>query len=310
MANFCMHCGSPLEEGQVCSCPAAQAAAHQPYTQPQQPQAPYQQPYQPQQPQAPKAPSPVGSAFKNLLPFLKAYLRSPVKATRSAVAQNDIILAVILLCFQLIAAGLVMFSFLYKICSTVKDFALSAMGLAGLSGGFFGSGPSISPSFFLSLIYGILAAAIAIVIFGVLIFVIAKIVKTNCSIKDVLIACGANSMFVTVLLVVTFLLFFVSFTLGFIFFLLSMLTWICLGIPTVQALGTGTETGKFWISYIVVVLVALLAGGWISSKFCGLSVRSIKISYAGESVKVGQMIDGMGGLDMNDLLEDMMDSIF
>lgn len=310
MANFCMHCGSPLEEGQVCSCPAAQAAAHQQYTQPQQPQAPYQQPYQPQQPQAPKAPSPVGSAFKNLLPFLKAYLRSPVRATRSAVGQNDLILAIILLCFQLIAAGLVMFSFLYKICSTVKDFALSAMGLGGLSGGLFSSGPSISPSFFMSLIFGILAAAIAIVIFGLLIFAIAKIMKTNCSIKDVLIACGANSMFVTILLVVTFLLFFVSFTLGFIFFILSMLTWICLGIPTVQALGTSAESGKFWISYIVVVLVALLVGGWIGGKFFGLSVGAIKISYGNQSVSVNQMIDGIGGLDVEDLLEDMMDSIF
>ncbi len=67
--KFCKYCGSPLEDGQVCSCPAAQqaAAAAQPqqpvYQQPQYQQPVYQQPVY-QQPPVQPAPAPVMAPTK------------------------------------------------------------------------------------------------------------------------------------------------------------------------------------------------------------------------------------------------------
>ena len=49
MANFCKYCGRALQDGEICSCPQAQAEAAQRY-QGQQPPLNYQQPQQPQQP--------------------------------------------------------------------------------------------------------------------------------------------------------------------------------------------------------------------------------------------------------------------
>lgn len=300
MAKFCQYCGTQLQDGQVCSCPQAQADAAQP-----QPEA------VPQPQAAVAAPSPFGAAFKNLLPLCRAYLRSPVDATRAAIDRKDLILPVILLVIQAIVAGLVIFSFLSKVCATIENIVLLAMGfIGGYSSGLFSSGPSVSASFIMCLIFGILAAIIAIVVFAALIFGTAKIMKSDCSFQDVLIACGVNSLFVTVLLLLSFILFFVSVMLGIILFMLAMLTWVIMGVLTAQAVTPGTEQGRFWMLYIVAVLVALLIGGWISSKFFGMSIGATKISYAGESVKVSRMIDQIGDIDFENLIEDIIYNIF
>lgn len=57
MANFCKYCGKALQDGEVCSCPQAQAEAAQQYQGQQPPQGGYQRPPQiyqpPQQPPYP-----------------------------------------------------------------------------------------------------------------------------------------------------------------------------------------------------------------------------------------------------------------
>jgi hypothetical protein len=317
-----------LEEGQVCTCSQAQADAAQaqstaqPQSAPQPEAAPQgggqqapQSGYQ-QAPQAAAAPSPVGMAFKNLIPFCKSYLRSPTGAARAAIDQKDLILAIILLAIQAIAAGLAIFALLTKVCILVKSVLVQAMTLGGLwsgsSSSLFGgySGPSISASFPLCLVFGILAAAIAIVVFAALIFAVAKIMKSACTFRDVITACGAHSPFVTVLLLLAFLLFFASIRVGLVLFVLAMLTWVALGVPTAQAVTPGTEQGKFWMLYIAAVLVAVLIGGWCGSKFFGMSVGATKISYAGESITVSRAIDSLGDIDFEDLMEDLIYDIF
>lgn len=311
MARFCKYCGTQLEEDQVCSCPQAQFEAAQTQQQDssvQQAAAPQPQ-AAPQQQAAPAAPSPIGIAFKNLIPFCKAYLRSPVEATRAAISQKDVILPIILLLIQAIAAGLVIFSLLNKVCRSIQSLIFAAMGLSSFSS-LFGGGPTISASFIMCLIYGILASVIAAAIFVVVIFAAAKLMKSTCTIQDVLIACGANSLFVTVLLLLSFILFFLSIKIGIVLFVLAMLTWVIMGVLTTQAVAPGAEQGKFWILYIVAVLVALLVGGWISSKFFGLSINATKISYGGESITIGKALDDIGDLDFDEILEDMLYDVF
>ena len=58
------------------------------------------------------------------------------------------------------------------------------------------------------------------------------------------------------------------------------------------------------------MLVTLLVGGWVGSKFFGLSVNAIRISYEDESVTVGQMVDAIGGFDLEDALDDIFYDFF
>ena len=292
MAKFCKYCGTQLEDGQVCGCPQAQAeaAAQQP-VQPQQPQQqppqqqyaqpqpeqppqqqyaqPQQQPYQQPAPAAPRAPSPVGIAFKNLGPFLKAYFQSPVNAARTAVQQGDMILSIILLSIQAIVVGLMMF-----------PLALTRFGFRGVLGSFgrgLPGGVSIALSFFISLFLGILLAAICVMILTLLIFAMAKIMKSACSFKDILIGCGAHSVFVTALYVLAFLFFFVHMQAGMLFLTAAALTWVVLSVSVIQELIPSTEKGTFWLCTIAVVLITYLVGYWLGSFCANLPVTVVRL---------------------------------
>ena len=340
MAKFCKYCGSPLEEGQVCSCPQAQAAAQQSapeqgapqqsapeqgapqqgYVPPQQGNAPPQQGYVPPQQQgyqqpyaqaAPAAPSPVGLAFKNLLPFIKAYFRSPIQAAQAALGQRDMVLSLILLIIQAIVGGLVMFSFMAKLCGLADDVIQMVSGVGSMLGGYSGFDmPSVSASFLFCLIFGLLSAAIAIVVFILLVFAVAKIMKSACTLKDVVIACGAHSIFVTVLLLADFILMFLSIRLGLAVFLFAMVAWIVMGVPTGQAVSPNSEQGKLWMLYIVAVLVALLVGSFCASKFFGMSLMETSISAAGQEFTIGEALEQAGMLDFDDLMEQAIYELF
>ena len=145
MATLCKYCGRVLQDGEICTCPQAQAEAaqqYQGYQQPpqggyqqppqgyqqgyqqpsqgyqqppqgyQQPPQGYQQGYQqpPQGYQQPAGPNPVGAAFQKLIPYLKTYIKVPVSAAQNLVAQKDMVLAAVMLCIQIIVSGLLLFS--------------------------------------------------------------------------------------------------------------------------------------------------------------------------------------------------------
>lgn len=114
MAKFCVNCGRPLQEGEVCNCtaqqpPVEQAAPQQPVQQyiPQQPpvqQAAPQQPVQqyiPQQqpvqqsapqpavPAQPAAPSPAATYFKNMWDIVLGVVKTPAATLKSFAASGD-----------------------------------------------------------------------------------------------------------------------------------------------------------------------------------------------------------------------------
>ena len=134
MANFCQYCGKPLQDGESCSCPQAQAEAAQ--------QEGYQQPPQP------AAPNPVVLAFRKLLPYLKSYVKAPMSTAQDLMAQKDVTFAGVLLGVQADAAGLLLFGILQGLCNTIN--ALSGLGKVTF-------GASIP----MSLIFGILAGIAA-----------------------------------------------------------------------------------------------------------------------------------------------------
>ena len=328
MANFCKYCGKALQDGEICSCPQAQAEAAQQYQsqqplpqqppqnyqlgyqqppqgyQPQQPPQGYQQApqgYQPQQLQRPAGPNPVVIALQKVLPYLQSYVKAPVSAARDFAAQRDMTFTGVLLCIQAIAGGLLLFGFLQSICGVIS----SAMGLAG---GFLGGGVSVSANFFMSLIFGILATAAAIAIYVLIIFAISKIMGSNCTIQDVAVAAAAHTPFVTVLLLLSFILCLLVMWLGLIVFSVTMLAWIVLTIPTLQSLTSNSDQGKFWICAIVGVLAAQLIGCWAAYSLGFMAVGHITIKSGSESRTINQIGDGLSRLDIGDILGGLFDS--
>lgn len=249
---FCPYCGAQLEEGQQCTCPGAQAAANpqpqqqppqqapyqQPYQQPQ--QAPYQQPYQqPAQPPRPSTPSPVGVAFKNFGPFLKAYWRDPSGATSASIAQNDVILSTILTVIQVLVAlftglflGLRMFGSLLR------------YGGGGLVG--------------YSVLAGFLGAVIGIFLMVLAVFVVAKICGSPASFKAAYIACSVNTIPVTLLLLLGLILGLIYPTLGIIVLMMILPVYTIPGVAVCRQLVPDTKSCKLWLSYVVAVIIVTI----------------------------------------------------
>ena len=88
MAKFCKHCGTQLEEGQVCSCPKAQAELAAPVAAPDAAPAPEAAaPVATADPVAAPAAPAANGFVKKLLDTLKAYWKAP-KETAAAVAED------------------------------------------------------------------------------------------------------------------------------------------------------------------------------------------------------------------------------
>lgn len=325
-SSFCGYCGSRIEAS------APQQPPQQPYSAPQQPYTPpQQQPYNygqqqgynqqqgygqqqgyagPQQPPRTSAAAAAArSAAQGLLPFLKSYMNAPAAAVKNLLAQRNMVTPLILLGIQAIVTGLLIFSVLSKICSMVKDLIFAGMGLSGLSG-LTASVPRFGPSFIMSLIWGIVAAAVSIVIFVAIVFAVCKIMGGSCTFQDALIACGGHSLFVTALLLISFILFLINLQLGMIFFMGALVAWVATGVLSAQAITQDTNPGKFWICYIAGVLITLLVSGFVASKCFSGAVNAVSISYEGQTVTVGEMMERAGNVSMEDILDQAVESIF
>lgn len=319
-STFCSYCGSRIESS---------AAPQQPYAAPQQPTyTPPQQPYggqpgyqqQPgygqqgyagpqQPPRTSAAAAAARSAAKGLVPFLKNYMAAPEAAVKTLLAQRDMATPLILLGIQAIVVGLMIFSVLSKVCSTLKDIIFAGMGLSGLSG-LSASVPKFGPSFIMSLIWGIVAAAVAIAVFVLIVFAVSKIMGSNSSFQDALIVCGGHSLYVTALLLLSFILFFLSIQLGLIFFVGALLGWVAMGVLSARAITQDTNPGKFWMCYIAGVLVTLLVSGFVAGKCFGGAVKAISVSVQGQEITVGDALEQVGNPSLDDILEEALGDMF
>ena len=278
---YCEHCGTYLEEGQHCTCqasqnhspdpdfvpvqdsqPGAEAPPQGETSQPQNHQAPGpdgQQgsaPSGPPHPPGPTRDSKFAIAVKNLLPYLKAYWRSPAQATQSAVEQRDWLLAVLLCAAQALAAILA--------CASILLHLNQLLGLLFSIPSYFGVGVEISPA--LAIPYGLLATVLGAGLMMVMLFVLAKLTKSKASFLDVFIACGANTIPVTILLLLAFLLGLISLSLGLGLLVMVIPVSAATGLISVRSLSPDRENGLFWTIYLVgMMLVFLLAWMLFSS---------------------------------------------
>lgn len=289
---FCKFCGTQLAEGQVCSCPQAQAAARaaaQP-VQPGQPmntqqltpeqQAAIQQAAAQraaaQQAAAAKAAAvqnTVTAAAKGIVPYLKEYWTTPVQALQRVAQQNNMMLAVTMTIIRALALGLLVFGLLSNVCGM----AMAAM----FSYGGASAGNGIAPSILWSLIYGILIGVIGMALFIIVAFAMVKIQHGTASILNVYEVSAANGVYTTALLVLAMVFSFFSLQFSMIFLALSLISWIISGVLTVQTVSPGTNTGLFWVLYLVgVVLIIVVGFNIIPRLFIG-AVGEIKVTTDG-----------------------------
>lgn len=183
-------------------------------------------------------PSAAGAALSRLGGFLKAYFASPVQAARTTLAKRDMVTPLILLGAQLVACILMLLGFSLKI-------GMMTYGYVEVPFQFWFFG-------------GLLGGAVAVAVFMGLLFGAAKLLKSNCIFLDVVIANGCHSVFVTIMMLATFLFFLISYQLGMALTLVTLILWVALGVPSFQMVVPELESGKAWLLYLGVVAVTIV----------------------------------------------------
>ena len=185
MAKFCKYCGTQLEDGQVCSCPQAQAELAAPAAAPA-PEA--------AAPVATAAPAAAPSAGKDLLNKVKetflSYLKAP-KATTAKIAADPkgMTLAGIFAGVNALAV----FLYLWKILGGI-------MGMAGDISGGLTDKIDIEYPIFQMLIAGIVIAAVGILISTLVVLLMSKVGKQAVDFKKLLVIESVNTIFPSMVL--------------------------------------------------------------------------------------------------------------
>ena len=268
MAKFCRHCGQPLEEGQVCTCEKAQAAAQAPVA----------------TAEAPAAAPAAGNALVNSLKAaLLSYWKSP-KAAAAAVAESKSGMTI-----AGIFAGvnfLAVFFFLWRIIGLL--ISLIADANDGKVSDFIEDNEVIYPILSM-LVAGLAIAAIGIAVTALVIFIAAKINKQAVDLKKQIVIEAVHSIVPTVLLIVGILLGFLAAWLQFIMLALILVLWfvnVCNEVREVAGVQI-METGKTMTIYTLVIFVGLAIAIWLMTAIGGwgigeLSIEDTKLSEAFE----------------------------
>ncbi len=309
MAKFCKFCGSPLEEGQLCGCPGAQAerAAAQP--QPEQSEQPVQA--QPEQP-APAA-SPVATAapaasatadkakslFTEWKDIFLAYLRAPQNGVaKAADSKNGLIHA------GLFAAvnALVVFFFLWRLlAATIGSFMIKVGGTLSGIGGMIGGSVSVSMDMsypiFQLLLSGILCAVLFIGLSGLMLFVLGKICKKELNIQKSITIAGVSSIYPTLLLAAGLLLGFISVYFQILVLVIAAIIWAVNACADLHTYLQINATDSLKNMAIVVGLMTVVAAicGYLTIQMMGWCIGGIEVEGVKVSDAIGQM-SGMGGI--------------
>ena len=293
--KYCQFCGRQLEDGAQCTCDEAQAAARAAgqIPQPVPPQAPQQFSQQaPQQapPQAsqqpPRQPSEMQqkakAAASGLWSYLKSYCTSPAQAVQNSLAQQDMMVSILLTVIRVLALGLAIFGLLNRVCGAAAS--------AFSSYSYYDS-IKISAPFFESLLYGGLIAVIGMALFILVIFVSAKTQKSTLSLGGAWQVCANNGVLTTALLLLAFLLSFASISMALTFILLAVLSSVVFGVLSVQYTCPGSDSGLCWLVYFIGAAVVLFIGYQFFPTLLLKAAGGIKLSAGSESMTLGTMLD-------------------
>ena len=266
MAKFCKHCGTQLEEGQVCSCPKAQAELAAPVAAPVAAPAPEAAaPVAIADPVAAPAAPAANGFVKKLLDTLKAYWKAP-KETAAAVAEDKQGMAV-----AGVFAGvnfLAAFFFLWRIIGLVISGIMDSIPSdADVDMKEIMEYLEIEQPVFPMLVAGLAIAAIGIAATALVIFIAAKLNKQTIDLKKQIVIEAVHSVIPTALLVAGILLGFLAGWLQFIVLALILVLWfinVCNEVRDVTGVQM-METGKTLAIYTLVVFAVLAVAVYLMS---------------------------------------------
>lgn len=285
MAKFCKYCGTPLEDGQVCSCAGAQAAPEA--------AAPVAT--------ATAAPSAPSSIFTDLKNDFLNYLRAPEATVRNNL-DNGLKIPAIFAAVNALAA----FFYCWRLIVAMFSGILDAVGA-----GMFGS--KISYPVILLLLIGILLAVVYIGLSALGLFCVSKLSKRELSFTQGIAVASYHSVIPTLLLLVGTLLGFISLPAQLIVLPIALIIWSVFAVQGAKEYAglNATLAGKNLAIQTLVSLIIVAIAAYLTYQLLIWGIG--EVSVAGYSLKdaFDFMSSGLGGLlggsgDITDILGSLM----
>lgn len=274
MAKFCKYCGTPLEEGQICTCAGAQAETAAPVA-------------------TAAAPSALNSTFTEVKDDFLGYLRTPDATVRNALNKGMKIPAI----FAGINA-LAAFFYCWKLIVSMIGGIMDTFGAGAYAS-------EVSYPVFLLLVIGILFAVVYIGLSALGLFSISKLTKRELSFTQTITVASYHSLIPTLLLLVGTLLGFISLTAQLIVLPIALIIWSIFAVRDAKEYAglNATLAGKnLLIQTLVTTIVAGLAI-YLSYQLMIWGIgevsadgQTLKESFKAMSNGLNGLLGGMGGL--------------
>lgn len=277
MAKFCKYCGTPLEEGQVCTCAGAQAEAAAPVA----------------TATAPAAPSALNSLFTDVKNDFLGYLRAPDATVRAALNKGLKIPAI----FAGVNA-LAAFFYCWKLIVSILTGIMDAFGVGAYAS-------QVSYPVFLLLVIGILFAVVYIGLSALGLFSISKLTKRELSLTQSITIASYHTLIPTLLLLVGTLLGFISLTAQLIVLPIALIIWSIFAVRDAKEYAgmNATLAGKNLLIQTVVTLIVAGLAIYLSYQLMIWGIgevsadgQTLKESFEAMSNGLDGLLGGMGGL--------------
>lgn len=312
--SYCQYCGTKLEDGQTCTCEATKGATNpQPALSHQNTQA--EQQSSPVQTTT-ATPNRASVFLKNVKAYLRAYIANPFEAVRTETDKNSMSVPIILTVVRLLAMGLAIYGLLSKICEKI----LTAFNTVARRSMWIEPFDAVSVSIPLEecLLSGALMAAVGMILFIAMLFLLVKVQRGNATLGTTFKASTYNGVLTTSLLLLAFVLSFVSIKVCIVFIAITALSWIICGVLTAFVVSSHKTSGIFWLLYIVGVVLVIVGGCYVMPTMFFDAVGEVAISYAGQTITLQSIFDMIGTewevaweeITWEDVLEDIIYDFF
>ena len=272
MAKFCKYCGTPLEEGQVCSCAGAQAAPEA--------AAPVATAT------APAAPSALNSTFTAVKNDFLSYLRTPDATVRAALNKGLKIPAI----FAGINA-LAAFFYCWKLIASMLGGIMDAFGAGAYAS-------KVTYPVFLLLVIGILLAAVYIGLSALGLFCVSKLTKKELSFTQSLTVASYHSLVPTLLLLVGTLLGFISLPAQLIVLPIALIVWSIFAVRDAKEYAglNATLAGKNLLIQTLVTVIVVVVAVYLTYQLMIWGIGEVSADGYTLREAFEAMSSGLGGL--------------
>ena len=267
MARYCIYCGRSLEENETCNCTLKQSTTFNQqsnFNQQQnnfeqhqdgftQQQTAYHQP-------APKHPPKLLIAIKNVIPFLKAYFKSPISAMKAAIQNTDFPLVLIFAALYCISIGTFAITCIHHAYTFVNSI-LQQMNLLGISLG--GVRIHSLPVFLLFFTSGLIILG-----FTVLLFLLStKFVHSDLKSSQIIVAGLTTFIYPTICIILAIIVSYIYFPLALCFMALNYLFHTIMLFITLKAILNGHDNSTFTCSIVLAIFITQLVTGFVVTRF-------------------------------------------